>query len=95
MVNFTLASWFIAAQLWIVEEDAGKWNHLLRMVSAEDRRSILISYTGDAPLGKEGESIQVYLQDIRCDQVQKQGARTYDRAYPNGAWICTAEKAER
>lgn len=94
MVNFTLTSLFLTARLWIVEDDGGRWSHLLHFVG-EDRRDLLISYTGAAPLGKEGESIYVHLQDIKCDQVQMQGARTYDRTYPGGAWICTAEKAER
>lgn len=90
MVNFTLASVVFLVQLQIVEKDNGKWNHMFHYRS-NDQIDLLISYTGESSLGREGESFRVLLKDLTCSQVLEAG----NLDNPGGAWICTAEKAER
>jgi len=82
------------SHLWIVENDNGKWNHCLHARDSVGR-DLLISYTGDAPLGKEGEQFYVSLDKITCTQVVRDGGRRESRPYPAGGFICNTDQAER
>lgn len=96
MEMLTFATIFLHAQIWILENDNGKWNHMLHRVDIDDKRHLLISYTGDEPLGQEGEYVSTVFTNLKCDQVLAKSSRSVgDRAYPGGAYICTAEGVQK
>lgn len=84
-----LTSLIVMAHLWIVEEDNGKWNHCLQATDNEGR-DLLISYTGDSPLGEANEKFPVTIEKLDCSQIVPPGHRREYRQYPAGGFLCEA-----
>lgn len=77
----------------VAEPDQGQVNHLLEGRVQCNHRPIAVAFTGPAPLGKEGDWVEVRWSGT-C-----QSLRTVTEL-PSGpmggkAWLCTADTMER
>ena len=88
MTTLTYGTFF--AHLTTVEVDQSKFNHLF---SFRDNQAhdILLSYTGKAPLGKEGSHVWIAVHGMTCNKVATLD-EYLSREISSTTYLCEAEE---